>query len=64
MKLLSYEEVRVLGSILEKQYTTPAYYPMTINSITNACNQKSSRDPVVSYDESLVEDTTGSRLDF
>jgi len=57
MKLLSYEEVRVLGSILEKQYTTPAYYPMTINSITNACNQKSSRDPVVSYDESLVEDT-------
>lgn len=57
MKLLTHEEVRVLGSILEKQYTTPAYYPMTINSITNACNQKSSRNPVVSYDESLVEDT-------
>ena len=57
MKLLSSEEVRVLGSILEKQYTTPAYYPMTINSITNACNQKSSRNPVVLYDESLVEDT-------
>ncbi len=56
MILLSHEEVRVLGSILEKQYTTPAYYPMTINSITNACNQKSSRNPVVSYDESLVED--------
>ncbi len=56
MKLLSHEEVRVLGSILEKQYTTPAYYPMTINSITNACNQKSSRNPVVSFDESLVED--------
>jgi hypothetical protein len=56
MKLLSPEEVRVLGSIMEKQYTTPAYYPMTINSITNACNQKSSRNPVVSYDESLVED--------
>lgn len=57
MKLLSLEEVRILGSILEKQYTTPAYYPMTINSITNACNEKSSRNPVVSYDESLVEDT-------
>jgi len=57
MKILSNEEVRVLGSILEKQYTTPAYYPMTINSITNACNQKSSRNPVVAYDESLVEDT-------
>jgi uncharacterized protein YceH (UPF0502 family) len=40
MKQLTHEEVRVLGSILEKQYTTPAYYPMTINSITNACNQK------------------------
>ena len=60
MKLLTQEEVRVLGSILEKQYTTPAYYPMTINSITNACNQKSSRSPVVSYDESLVEDTISS----
>ncbi len=60
MKLLTQEEVRVLGSILEKQYTTPAYYPMTINSITNACNQKSSRNPVVSYDESLVEDTISS----
>ena len=56
MKLLSHEEARVLGSILEKQYTTPAYYPMTINSITNACNQKSSRNPVVSYNESQVED--------
>ncbi len=60
MKLLTHEEVRVLGSILEKQYTTPAYYPMTINSITNACNQKSSRSPVVEYDESLVEDTISS----
>lgn len=63
MKLLSHEEVRVLGSILEKQYTTPAYYPMTINSITNACNQKSSRNPVVSYDESLVEDIISNLRD-
>ena len=63
MKLLTHEEVRVLGSILEKQYTTPAYYPMTINSITNACNQKSSRNPVVSYDESLVEDTISGLRD-
>lgn len=63
MKLLTKEEVRVLGSIIEKQYTTPAYYPMTINSITNACNQKSSRNPVVSYDESLVEDTISGLRD-
>jgi len=48
-------EVRVLGSLLEKDLTTPEYYPLTLNALHNACNQKSSRDPVVQYDEPTVE---------
>ncbi|MDT3402704.1 YceH family protein [Mucilaginibacter terrae] len=51
---LSAEEIRVLGSMMEKSRTTPDYYPMTINSLTAACNQKSSRKPVVNYDEDTV----------
>ncbi|MEW6207597.1 MAG: YceH family protein [Acidobacteriota bacterium] len=47
-------EVRVLGSLIEKQLATPDYYPMSLNALTNACNQKSSRDPVVAYDEQTV----------
>ena len=53
---LSPEEVRVLGSMVEKSQATPEYYPMTLNSITAACNQKSSRDPVMQFDEDLIED--------
>src|SRR5579871_5308207 len=49
-------EVRVLGSLLEKEVTTPDYYPLSLNALVNACNQKSNRDPVVSYDEPAVED--------
>jgi uncharacterized protein YceH (UPF0502 family) len=45
----------VLASLVEKQLATPDYYPMTINALTNACNQKSHRDPVVAYDESTVQ---------
>jgi len=48
-------EVRVLGSLLEKDLTTPEYYPLTLNALQNACNQKSSREPVVHYDEATVE---------
>jgi uncharacterized protein YceH (UPF0502 family) len=48
-------EVRVLGALIEKDITTPEYYPLTVNSLQNACNQKSSRDPVVQYDERTVE---------
>jgi uncharacterized protein YceH (UPF0502 family) len=44
-------EQRILGSLLEKSKTTPDYYPMSINSLTAACNQKTSRNPVVNYDE-------------
>jgi uncharacterized protein YceH (UPF0502 family) len=51
---LSAEEIRVLGSLMEKSRTTPDYYPMTINSLTAACNQKSARRPVVQYDEDTV----------
>ncbi|KQS34542.1 YceH family protein [Pedobacter sp. Leaf194] len=51
---LSAEEQRVLGSLIEKSRTTPDYYPMTLNSLTGACNQKSSRNPVVEYDEETV----------
>jgi hypothetical protein len=47
-------EVRVLGALLEKDITTPEYYPLTLNALVNACNQKSSRDPVVNYDEDTV----------
>src|SRR5215216_2114035 len=47
-------EVRVLGSLIEKQITTPDYYPLTLNALTNACNQLSNREPVVAYDEQIV----------
>jgi hypothetical protein len=48
-------EVRVLGALLEKDLTTPEYYPLTLNALQNACNQKSSREPTVNYDETTVE---------
>lgn len=51
---LSPVEVRVLGSLLEKDITTPEYYPMTLNALVNACNQKSNRDPAVNYDDDTV----------
>ena len=47
-------EVRVLGSLIEKETTTPDYYPLSLNALTNACNQSSNRDPVVQYDEGTV----------
>ena len=47
-------EVRVLGALIEKQVTTPEYYPLTLNALVHACNQTSNRDPVVSYDERTV----------
>lgn len=47
-------EVRVLGSLLEKEMATPEYYPLSLNGLTSACNQKTNRDPVVGYDEKTV----------
>lgn len=60
LPILTAEEIRVLGSLLEKSRTTPEYYPMTINSLLAACNQKSSRKPVVNYDESTIIETIDS----
>jgi uncharacterized protein YceH (UPF0502 family) len=54
--VLSDKEGRVLGSLIEKELSTPDYYPLSLNALTNACNQKSSRDPVVSYMEQTVEE--------
>lgn len=52
--LLNGIEVRVLGCLIEKELTTPEYYPLTLNGLTNACNQKSNRDPVMALDEADV----------
>ena len=51
---LNDSEVRVLGSLIEKELTTPEYYPLSLNSLTNACNQKSNRDPVMTLTEEDV----------
>ncbi|HUR59095.1 MAG TPA: YceH family protein [Opitutaceae bacterium] len=51
---LSASEIRVLGALVEKQITTPDYYPLTLNSLTNACNQLTNREPVVAFDETTV----------
>lgn len=57
LPVLTAEEQRVLGSLLEKEVTVPASYPMTVNSVRTACNQSSSREPVVDYDERVVHET-------
>ncbi len=54
--VLSVEEARVLGSLMEKEMATPEYYPLTLNALVNACNQRSNRDPVVDYGEDVVEE--------
>jgi uncharacterized protein len=54
LPILLPEELRVLGVLIEKSKTTPDYYPLTVNAIVTACNQKSARNPVVEYDETTV----------
>jgi uncharacterized protein len=54
--LLSEIETRVLGSLVEKELTTPEYYPLSLNALVNACNQKSNRDPVMNLDEEAVRE--------
>ena len=54
---LTVPEVRVIGSLIEKQMTTPQYYPLTLNSLVTACNQTSNRNPVVSFDARVVDNT-------
>ncbi len=48
-------EARIVGCLVEKQLTTPEYYPLTLNALIAACNQKTNRDPVVNFDETTVE---------
>ncbi|HLH03805.1 MAG TPA: YceH family protein [Bryobacteraceae bacterium] len=52
---LSTEEARVLGTLLEKEATTPEYYPLSLNALVTGCNQKNNREPVVNYDADTVE---------
>ena len=54
--ILTELETRVLGSLIEKQITTPEYYPLTLTALTLACNQKNNRNPVTSYSENQVAD--------
>ena len=54
MESLHPVEVRVLGALIEKEINTPEYYPLTVNALENACNQKSNREPMVNYDEATV----------
>ena len=61
LPVLDAAELRVLGSLIEKSRTTPDYYPMTLNGLTTACNQKTSRNPVVQYEEAVVMDALLSR---
>ncbi len=51
---LNATEIRVLGALIEKQITTPDYYPLSLNALVNACNQLTNRDPVVAFDEQTV----------
>src|SRR5215469_14512472 len=60
---LSPNEVRVLGCLVEKEITTPEYYPLSLNALLNACNQKSNRDPVVTLDEEEVRQALCSLAD-
>ena len=57
LPVLSAVDQRILGSLLEKERTVPASYPLSLNALRTACNQTSSRDPVVDYDDALVEQT-------
>jgi uncharacterized protein len=58
--LLTDREVRVLAALIEKEITTPDYYPLSLNALTNACNQKSNRNPVMALDEADVREALDS----
>jgi uncharacterized protein len=60
---LSEVEARVLGALIEKESTTPEYYPLSLNALVNACNQKSNREPVMSLDEETVRRALRSLTD-
>jgi uncharacterized protein YceH (UPF0502 family) len=54
---LTPNEARVIGCLIEKEITTPEQYPLSLNALTNACNQKSNRDPVIDLDEATIQQT-------
>jgi uncharacterized protein YceH (UPF0502 family) len=58
----SMHEARVIGCLLEKEVTTPDQYPLSLNALTNACNQKTNRDPVLDLSETVVQQTVGSLM--
>jgi uncharacterized protein YceH (UPF0502 family) len=58
--LLTEVETRVLGALIEKDITTPDYYPLSLNALVNACNQKNNRDPVMTLDDNTVSDALAS----
>jgi len=60
---LEIEEIRIIGALMEKQMATPDYYPLSLNALVQACNQKSSRLPVVSYSESTVRNNVTNLYD-
>jgi len=60
---LSETETRVLGALIEKEITTPEYYPLSLNALLNACNQKSNREPVMTLDEDAVRQALRSLSD-
>ncbi len=60
MRILGDVEIRVLGSLVEKELTTPEYYPLSLNALVNACNQKSNRDPLMKLNDSDVSDALRS----
>jgi len=63
LPVLDAEDQRVLGSLMEKQTTVPASYPLTANALRSACNQTSNRDPVVDYDQGTIERVARSLRD-
>jgi uncharacterized protein len=60
LDILNQIEIRVLGSLIEKDITTPDYYPLSLNALVNACNQKNNRDPVMNLDENAVRGALSS----
>ncbi|TQV77287.1 DUF480 domain-containing protein [Aliikangiella marina] len=63
ISLYTHHELRVIGCLIEKSITTPDQYPLSLNSLTNACNQKSNREPVVSMSEIEVQDAVDSLIE-
>ena len=61
--ILNDVETRVLGSLVEKDITTPDYYPLSLNALVNACNQKNNRDPVMHLEEDAVQEALSTLQD-